>query len=124
MILLVFYLSFRWKQKEHALLRQQLIVLERQMSRPQLSWQERGIIVLQAIRLRSWKEGLLIVQADTVLRWHRDPFRLVRRRISQPKQQGRRSADSPTHPPHGPREPVAGSGAHSGRDAQTEYESR
>ncbi len=34
---------------ENALLRQQLIVLDRQVKRPQLSWRERGIMVLMAI---------------------------------------------------------------------------
>jgi putative transposase len=75
---------------ENALLRQQVIVLERQVKRPQLSWRERGIMVLLASRLRNWKGALIIVQPDTLLRWHRDIFRLVWRRKSQAKQQGGR----------------------------------
>jgi putative transposase len=75
---------------ENALLRQQLIVLDRQVKRPRLSWRERGIIVLLASKLRNWKGALLIVQPDTVVRWHRDLFRLVWRRKSQPKQPGGR----------------------------------
>lgn len=75
---------------ENALLRQQLIVVSRQVKRPQLSWRERGIIVVLASKLRGWKDALFIVQPDTVLRWHRDLFRLVWRRKSQPKQQGGR----------------------------------
>jgi hypothetical protein len=75
---------------ENALLRQQLIVVSRQVERPQLRWRERGIIVLLASKLRNWKGALLIVQPDTVLHWHRDLFRLVWRRKSQPKQQGGR----------------------------------
>ena len=75
---------------ENALLRQQLIVLDRQVKRPQLSWRERGIMVLLASKLRNWKGALLIVQPDTVVRWHRDVFRLVWRRKSQPKQTGGR----------------------------------
>jgi putative transposase len=75
---------------ENALLRQQVIVLERQVKRPQLSWRDRGIMVLLASRLRNWKSALIIVQPDTLLRWHRDIFRLVWRRKSQAKQQGRR----------------------------------
>jgi putative transposase len=69
---------------ENALLRQQLIVLDRQAKRPLLSWRERGIMVLLASKLRHWKNILLIVQPDTVLRWHRDWFRWVWRRKSQP----------------------------------------
>jgi putative transposase len=62
---------------ENALLRQQVIVLERQVKRPQLNWRERGIMVLLASKLRNWKSALIIVQPDTLLRWHRDLFRLV-----------------------------------------------
>jgi putative transposase len=75
---------------ENALLRQQLIVLDRQVKRPQLSWRERGIMVLLASKLRHWKNILFIVQPDTLLRWHRDLFRWVWRRKSQPKQRGGR----------------------------------
>jgi hypothetical protein len=70
---------------ENALLRQQLIILRRQVQRPKLSWRDRSLIVLLASRLRSWKQVLLIVQPDTLLRWHRDLFRWVWRRKSKPK---------------------------------------
>ena len=75
---------------ENALLRQQVIVLDRQVKRPKLSWRERGIMVLLASKLRNWKGALLIVQPDTVVCWHRDLFRLVWRRKSQSKQLGGR----------------------------------
>jgi hypothetical protein len=75
---------------ENALLRQQLIVLKRQVKRPRLSWRERGMMVLLASRLRGWKEALLIVQPDTVLRLHREWFRWLWRRQSTPKQPGGR----------------------------------
>lgn len=51
---------------ENALLRQQLIVFERQSKRPRLTWRDRSLIVLLASKLRTWKEALLIVQPDTV----------------------------------------------------------
>jgi hypothetical protein len=72
---------------ENALLRQQLIVLKRQVKRPRLSWRERGMIVLLASRLRGWKEALLIVQPDTVLRWHREWFRWLWR-CKSPRKRG------------------------------------
>jgi putative transposase len=75
---------------ENALLRQQLIVLDRQVKRPALGWQERDIMVVLASKLRNWKGAVFIVQPDTILRWHRDLFRMVWRRKSQPKQQGGR----------------------------------
>jgi putative transposase len=75
---------------ENALLRQQVIVLDRQVKRPRLSWRERGIMVVLVSKLRNWKGALLIVQPDTVIRWHRDLFRLAWRHKSQPKHQGGR----------------------------------
>jgi transposase InsO family protein len=70
---------------ENALLRQQLIVLQRQGKRPILTWRDRGLFVLLASKLPSWRTALLIVQPDTILRWHRDLFRRVWRRKSQRK---------------------------------------
>ncbi len=77
---------------ENALLRQQLIVVSRQVKRPQISWRERGIMVLLASKLRNWKGTLFIVQPDTLLRWHRDIFRWMWRRKSQAKKCGGRCA--------------------------------
>jgi hypothetical protein len=62
---------------ENAFLRQQLIVLQRQVKRPTLTWYDRTLFVLLASKLRSWKQALLIVQPDTLLRWHRDLFRRI-----------------------------------------------
>ena len=70
---------------ENALLRQQLLVLRRTVKRPILTPLDRGLLVLLASRLRTWAGGLLIVQPETVLRWHRQGFRLVWRRRSAPR---------------------------------------
>ncbi len=70
---------------ENALLRQQLIVLQRQTKRPALTWRDQTVMVLLASKLRSWKEALMIVQPDTLLRWHRDLFRRLWRRKSRSK---------------------------------------
>ncbi len=56
---------------ENALLRQQLLVLNRQVKRPKLGWRDRAVIVGLTSRLATWKHALLIVKPDTVLRWHR-----------------------------------------------------
>ena len=61
---------------ENALLRQQLIVLNRSVKRPHFTRAERGLFVLLASRLQNWNEALLIVKPETVLRWHRQGFRL------------------------------------------------
>ncbi len=70
---------------ENALLRQQLLVLQRQVKRPKLSWRDRAVIVGLASRMATWKNALLIVKPETVLRWHRELFRWVWWRKSQPK---------------------------------------
>jgi hypothetical protein len=57
---------------ENALLRQQVIVLNRQVARPQLTAKDRSLLVLLASRMRDWKNALLIVKPDTALRWHRE----------------------------------------------------
>jgi len=62
---------------ENALLRQQLIVLHRQVKRPAFTPRDRLLLVLLARLVQGWQAALLIVQPDTVLRWHRHAFRLV-----------------------------------------------
>jgi putative transposase len=53
---------------ENALLRQQLIVLNRQVQRPQLTNPDRFRLVLLSRLTRFWKRSLHIVQPDTFLR--------------------------------------------------------
>jgi putative transposase len=61
---------------ENALLRQQLIVLERQVKHPTFTRFERSLLVVLARRLPHWKQALLIVKPETLLRWHRRGFKL------------------------------------------------
>jgi len=61
---------------ENALLRQQLIILRRQVKRPACNSTDRMILVLLARIVRSWKQALIIVQPETLLRWHRQGFKL------------------------------------------------
>lgn len=61
---------------ENALLRQQLIILRRQIERPQLNYRDPFLLILLAPLTRFWKQTLYIVQQDTLLRWHREMFRL------------------------------------------------
>ncbi len=62
---------------ENALLRQQLIVLRRQVRRPALTPAERVQLVLLARLTRTWQSALLIVQPQTLLHWHRQGYRLL-----------------------------------------------
>jgi putative transposase len=61
---------------ENALLRQQLIILRRQVQRPACTKADRMILVLLARASRAWKQALFIVQPETLLRWHRQGFKL------------------------------------------------
>src|SRR4051794_38676175 len=60
---------------ENAFLRQQLLVLRRGGTRPLVTPAERAFLVLLAGRVRAWRQALLIVQPETLLRWHRAGFR-------------------------------------------------
>ena len=62
---------------ENALLRQQLIVLQRQVTRPAFTPRDRVVLVLLARLVRGWQAALLIVQPETLLRWHRQGYRLM-----------------------------------------------
>jgi len=61
---------------ENAMLRQQLIILRRHVKRPACRKTDRILLVLLARMVRTWKQALFIVQPETVLRWHRERFRL------------------------------------------------
>ena len=61
---------------ENVLLRQQLIMLRRQVKRPICRKTDRLLLVLLARMVRFWKEALFLVQPETLLRWHRELFRL------------------------------------------------
>ena len=61
---------------ENALLRQQLIILRRHVKRPAGTRADRILLVLLARMIRTWKQALFIVQPETLLRWHRQRFKL------------------------------------------------
>ena len=65
---------------ENALLRQQLIVARRQFNRPKLTPRDRLRLLLLARLAKYWRDTILLVKPDTVLRWHRAGFRLLWRR--------------------------------------------
>jgi len=61
---------------ENVLLRQQLIVLRRQVKRPTFTVPDRILLVLLSRLVCTWQQALFIAQPDTLLRWHRELFRL------------------------------------------------
>jgi putative transposase len=68
---------------ENALLRHQLTILRRQVKRVAVTKADRILLVLFARLVRSWQQALVIVQPETVLRWHRELFRSYWKRKSK-----------------------------------------
>jgi putative transposase len=64
-------------------LRQQLIMLERQVARPKVTQRDRQVLVLLASGKQTWREALIIVKPDTLIGWHRLGFKLFWRRKSR-----------------------------------------
>ena len=71
---------------ENLLLRQQLLVLTRSVKRPHVRPSERGLFVLLASKVQRWKDALLIIKPETILRWHRAGFRLFWRRRARSRE--------------------------------------
>ena len=70
---------------ENALLRQQLIILRRQIKRPSYTRTDQLLLILRARAVQAWRQALVIVQPETLLRWHRQGFRLFWKQKSKPK---------------------------------------
>jgi putative transposase len=68
---------------ENALLRQQLIILHRQVKRPDYKKTDRLLLLLLSRMVRAWKQALFLVQPETLLRWHRELFRMFWKRKSR-----------------------------------------
>ncbi len=68
---------------ENVLLRQQLIILQRQVKRPTFTRTDRILLILLARIVRTWQQALVIVQPDTLLRWHRELFHMYWKRKSK-----------------------------------------
>lgn len=61
---------------KNAALRRQLSVVARRAKRPTFAPHERGLLVLLAHFMPHWRSAILLVKPETVLRWHREGFRL------------------------------------------------
>jgi hypothetical protein len=60
------------------------MVAARSAKRPRFRRQERFLTVLLSSVLPRWKSALMLVKPETVLRWHREGFRIFWRRRSRP----------------------------------------
>jgi transposase InsO family protein len=60
---------------ENLALRQQLAILQREKPLPKLRWRDRVFCVWLSRVFTGWREWLVIVKPETVMRWHRQGFR-------------------------------------------------
>ena len=68
---------------ENLALRQQLAALKRKQSRPKLTTFDKFFWVLARRFWSGWKQALIVVSPETVVRWHRSGFALYWRAISK-----------------------------------------
>jgi hypothetical protein len=61
---------------ENAFLRQQLVVAARRFKRAHLRASDRVLLVALAATFAHWREALILVKPETLLRWHRQAFKL------------------------------------------------
>jgi len=78
---------------ENLALRHQLVVLKRYHNRPRLKERDRLFWVLLSRIWSGWRESVLIVQPDTVVRWHNRAFKLYWRHKSRGGKRGRPPLD-------------------------------
>ena len=78
---------------ENVMLRQQLIVVHRSTPRPKFRRIDRVLLCWLSRLWSGWRSALLIVQPDTVTRWHRQGFKLYWRWKSR-KKSGRPKIDA------------------------------
>jgi hypothetical protein len=74
---------------EHAMLRQQVIVLHCSICRPRFYHDDRLLPLILARLCSRWRDVLHVVNPETLLRWHRDLFKILWRRMFRPRGQPR-----------------------------------
>ncbi|MHC4898439.1 MAG: integrase core domain-containing protein [Planctomycetota bacterium] len=78
---------------ENVALRQQVAVLKRSVKRAKIDDSDRIFWILMRRLLDSWRETLLIVKPETVIKWHRKGWKYYWRRKSQRGTPGRPKID-------------------------------
>jgi putative transposase len=89
-IILIYKLNFRLTI-ENLALRQQLAVMKQSVRRPKIRKRDRLFWVILSRLWNGWENVLIVVQPETVIRWHRKGFKLYWKSKSQ--KAGRPSID-------------------------------
>ena len=90
-VLFRIFRSHRGLLFENLVLRQQLVVLKRRRPRPRLSILDKLFWIAVRRFWSQWKQSLIVVTPETVVRWHRAGFQMYWRSISKVRRQiGRR----------------------------------
>jgi putative transposase len=79
---------------ENLALRQQLAAFKRKHKRPAIENKDRLFWAWLSWIWTGWRESLIIVQPETVIRWHRQSFRLFWTKLSQRNVGGRPSVNT------------------------------
>ncbi len=74
-------------------LRHQLVVLRRTVQRPPIDNHDRLFWIVVSRIWKDWQQALIIVKPETVLKWHRQGFRMYWRWKSRSSQVGRPKLD-------------------------------
>jgi hypothetical protein len=81
---------------ENLALRQQLMVMRLMVKRPKIRKRDRLFWVILSRLWKGWKNPLVVVQPETVIRWHRKGFKLFWTLKSRKNRTGRPPVDSKT----------------------------
>jgi putative transposase len=82
--ILAFFRSHEEQAVVELALRQQLAIYDHERPRPRLSPFDRAFWVMLSRLWPQWKDHLVVVRPETVVRWHRQGFRRYWRSISTP----------------------------------------
>jgi hypothetical protein len=81
---------------ENLALRQQLMVMRLSVKRPKIRKRDRLFWIILSRLWKGWKSPLILVQPETVIRWHRKGFKLFWTFKSRKKKSGRPPIDFKT----------------------------
>ncbi len=74
---------------ENLALRQQLSIMKQSIQRPQIRGIDRLFWILLSRIWSNWRDALVVVKPETVIRWHKKGFKLFWKFKSRPKRPGR-----------------------------------